>query len=78
MASKLDLPPVKNCNVSIRAVSRRTIRSRFQDLVNNKCTLRTLIVTFFYGYLCIIGNIVWKLSNKLQIENHIKNIIFKI
>jgi hypothetical protein len=58
MGSKHHLPPVKNCNVAKGAARSRTIRSSFQDLVNNKCTLCILIVTFFNSYLCIMEQII--------------------
>lgn len=51
---KLDLPTVKDSNISIRAISSGTTRRDFQNLVNNKCTLRILIATFFDSNLHII------------------------
>lgn len=50
--SKLDLPPVKNCNISIGGTTNSTVRHSFQDLVNNKGTLCILIVTFLDCDLC--------------------------
>ena len=59
-ASKLDLPPVKDCYASIGAPCFWPFRCSLQDLVNNKGALCILIVTFLDNYLHFASKTILK------------------
>jgi len=68
MECKLDLPPIQNGNTAIRRLRMWAIRCSFQDLVNNKCTFCTFILTFLDSYLSILVQCMKKINYPMKQE----------